>query len=147
MAQRKTVAQAASKWQSRVAGAQQYYSDGVQNSKDWAAAALEAAPARNAALQAAISSGSIDRGISRVGTAGWRSKTLAKGPTAWMQAVSSPTGLQAYTSGLQRAYGYLDQADAAVSSLPRGGYANNRARMLAYIDAVHSASEAYKAGA
>ena len=142
MATRKTPAEALQKWQQRVSGAQQYYQQGVQNSKDWAAAAQAAGPARDAGLQQAIATGSIDRGIQRLGTAGWRSKTLAKGPQNWASAVASAG--PAYMTGIQRAYTYLDQADAAVANMPRGGFADNVQRMVTYVTTVHQAAQQYK---
>lgn len=142
MAQRKTPQEALSKWQARVSGAQQYYTAGIQASKDWAGAATAAAPARDAGLQAAIASGSIDRGINRLGTAGWRAKTMAKGPQNWAAAVAQAG--PAYMQGLQRAYTYLDQADQAVSNMPRGTFQENIARMTTYLSTVHAAAQAFK---
>lgn len=139
---RPSVQETVSRWQQGTAQAQPRYSQGIQNSKDWAGAAVAAAPARNAGLQRAIANGDIDRGIQRVGTAGWRQRTMAKGPQNWLSGVTS-AGAQ-YTAGVQRLYSFLDSADNAVSNMPRGGFAENMARMTAYVTAVHDASQQSK---
>lgn len=139
MAGRKSIQDALQKWQSRTQGAGQFYSQGIQQSRDWAANAVAAGPARDQGLQQAMADGRIDRGIQRVGTAGWRQKTLAKGPQAWQQGVAQAGN--AYAAGMARTYQMLDAGDAAIASMPRGGFANNMARMTAYLQAVHNAKE------
>lgn len=142
MATRPSVQDVVTRWQQGTATAQQRYTQGVQTSKDWATLAVAAAPARNAALQQAIASGAIDRGIQKIGTAGWRAKTLAKGPQNWLTGVQASGA--AYTAGVQRLYGYLDTADNAVANMPRGSFAENMARMQAYVTSVHDSATAYK---
>lgn len=142
---RPSAQEAYAKWSARVQAGQPYYTAGVQNSKDWAAAAVAAAPARDAAIQQAIADGRIDRGIQRVGTAGWRNKTLAKGPQNWAAAVSSPAAQQAYLAGYQRLSTMLDQGEQAIASIPRGGFQANLQRMTAFSTAVHNAAQQMKA--
>jgi hypothetical protein len=141
---RPSAQEAYAKWSSRVQASGQFYQQGVQNSKDWAAAAVSAGPARDAGIQQAIADGRIDRGIQRTGTAGWRNKTLAKGPAAWSAAVASPATQQAYMAGYQKLSTMLDAGESAIASIPRGGFAANIQRMTAFATAVHNASEQAK---
>lgn len=135
----KSAAQATAKWQSGVAAGGSAYQQGVQNSADWAAATSAAESAMVTGFQAAASDGRITRGIQRTGTAGWRSKTLAKAGN-WQTGVNAAAGTyqQAYTTKLQP---MIEAGLAAIQGQPRGGYAQNRARLMAYLDAVHSAAQ------
>lgn len=132
------------KWSQRVQGSQQYYVQGVQNSKDWAAGAVAAAPARDAGIQQAIADGRIDRGIQRKGTAGWRADTLAKGPQNWSAAVASPHTQAKFVAGFGRLYQQLDAAQQAISGIPRGGLAANIQRMTTFVQTVHDVARQQK---
>lgn len=135
----KTAAQATAKWQSGVASAGPAYTAGVQNSADWAAATAGAESAMVAGFQQAAADGRITRGIQSRGTAGWRSRTLAKAGN-WQTGVQQGSSAysQAYTAKLQP---MIEAGLSAISSMPRGGYAANKARLNAYLDAVHTAAQ------
>lgn len=140
---RKQIADAVSKWKSRVAQSGSYYQAGVNNPQvDWAGPAVAAAPRRNAGLQAAIADGRIDAGIQRAGTAKWRANTLAKGVSAWTN--NTPNAAAQYQAGMTRVYGYFTQADQATANMPTTTRADRIAKASAFLDAVGSAADAYK---
>jgi|SRR5579859_2710699 len=141
---RKTPQQATDKWQRRVAQAGQDYTAGVQNATGWADKAVAAAGRRNAGLQQAIASGTIDAGIQRTGDAGWKNKTVAKGPANWAAGVAkaAPAMLQ----GQQKLSGFLSAGDAAVASMPQDTVEQRLARANAYALAVHNAAQSAKGG-
>lgn len=126
------------RWRAGVAASGARYTSGVQNSSDWAAAATDpsAAQARAAGWNAAQNSGKIDRGIQNLGTAGWRTVTVAKAGN-WQTGVNSPLAQQHVQSGAQRLFGMLSQAVAAADQTPRGGIDANVARMTAFVRSMH----------
>lgn len=141
---RKSVADAVSKWQNRVAQSGPYYQAGVNNPQvDWAGPAVAAAPRRNAGLQQAIADGRIDAGIQRAGTARWRAGASTKGVQAW--TTNTPKAAPAYNAGLTRVYGYFQEADAAVSSMGRTTRAERIARAATFLATVGEASDRAKA--
>lgn len=140
----KTPAQAADRYQKGVAGAGAAYTAGVQNSGDWAQGALDAAARRNAGLQQAIADGTIDAGIQATGTAGWRARTLAKGPQAYTQ--STATARPRYEQGMNRAMQYQQNAAAATASIDTSTAAGRDQKMLAWINSVRDQARAAKTG-
>lgn len=112
---RTPLSDAVQQWQTRVGQSQGRYQSGVQRATGWASAAVAAGPRRDAGLQAAIADGRIDAGITRVGDAGWKSRTLAVGPQNWAASVSKAGDRMA--AGLQRVYAMLDAASAATANI------------------------------
>lgn len=134
-----------SRWRAGVAAAGPRYAQGVASSQDWAAAATApaAVQARNQGLAQAMADGRIDRGIQALGTQNWRAVTQAKAGN-WQTGVNSPVAQQRAQSGAAKLFGFLNQAQQAIASMPRGGYAENRQRALAHMDAMHDAAQAAK---
>lgn len=140
----KTAAQAADRYQKGVSGAGTAYTQGVQNSGDWEQGAIAAAARRNQGLMDAISSGSIDAGITRKGTAGWRQATLAKGPQNYTQSVS--TARPKYEQGMNRAMQYQQNAAAATANIDTSTPAGRDQKMLAWINSVREQARTAKTG-
>ena len=140
----KTPDQAAAKYGRRVQGAAQDYTQGVQNATGWAANAIAAGPRRNAGLQAAIASGSIDRGIQSKGDAGWQAATLAKGPAAWTASVAKAQ--PAYQAGMTRAMSYQQAAQAATAGIDTTTVAGRLQKAQVWAQTVHQQSQAHKGG-
>lgn len=111
----KTPTESQAKWQRRVSQAGQDYQTGVQNATGWADAAVSASARRDAGLQAAMADGRINAGIQRTGDAGWKSKTLAKGPAAWSAGVQN--GGAAYLAGANKNAQYQAAAQAATANI------------------------------
>jgi len=142
---RKTIAEAVSKWATRVAQSGPFYQAGVQNPQvDWAGPAVAAADRRNAGLQAAIASGRIDAGIQRAGTAKWRANTLAKGVSAW--TTNTPKAAPQFQAGLTKVYQYFTQADAAVANMPTTTRQDRVSKASAFLLAVGAAADQAKQG-
>lgn len=111
----KSPAESQAKWQRRVGQATQDYQTGIQNASGWADAAQAAGARRDAGLQQAIADGRINAGIARTGDAGWKSKTLAKGPAAWTQGVQNAGA--AYLAGANKNAQYQQAAAAATANI------------------------------
>jgi len=141
---RKTPQAATDKWQRRVAQAGQDYATGIQNATGWADKSVAAAGRRNAGLQSAIANGTIDAGIQRTGDAGWKTKTVAKGPANWTSGVAKAA--PAMLAGQQRLSGYLAAADAAVANMPTDTPEQRAQKSMTYQLAVHRAAQAAKTG-
>lgn len=140
----KTPDQAQAKYVRRVQGAAQDYTQGVQNATGWAANSLAAAPRRNAGLQNAIATGSIDRGITNKGDAGWQAATLAKGPQAWTASVAKAG--PAYGAGMTRAMSYQQAAQAATAGIDTSTVQGRLQKAQVWGQTVHNQSQAHKSG-
>lgn len=141
---RKTVADAVSKWQTRVSQSGAFYQAGVQNPQvDWAGPAVAAKDRRDQGLLSAIADGRIDAGIQRAGTQKWRTNTVAKGVSAWTQ--NTPKAAPQYGAGLTKVYTYFSAADAAVANMPRTTRQDRIQRGAAFLNAVGEAADAAKA--
>lgn len=127
-------------WRAGVGASGAKYTEGVQNSADWAGAATApaAVAARGTNWNAANQSGKIDRGIANIGTAGWRATTVAKAGN-WATGVNTQQAQANAAAGATKLFGFLAQAEQAISGLPRGDYGQNRNRLLAWVDAMHQA--------
>lgn len=138
---------AVNRWRQGVGAAGARYTSGVQGVQDWAGAATApaAVQARNAGLQAAIANGTIDRGIQRVGTAGWKNATVSKAQN-WQNGVNSQVAVQHAQDGFTRLFGYLNGAQSAIASIPRGGFNENMQRMVQHATYIHEQAQAYKSG-
>lgn len=123
------------KWQTNTAASRQAYIDGINNSSNWAENAVAAGPARDAALQAAIASGKIDRGIQNLGTAKWKQITAAKGPAAWLNGVQN--GTQNATDGFTTLFNDINSVRGTLPA--RGDIEANIARSAAMQRGLHAA--------
>lgn len=140
---RKSPQDAAAKWVQRVQQSGDYYRQGVATTnKDWAANSVAASARRDQALIQAINSGRINAGITRAGTNKWRQNTLNKGVNNWVQ--NTPRAQQAYLSGLQRSYNYMNAADQAIADMPSVTAQDRISRAAAWLTAMHDQSQADK---
>jgi len=74
------------------------YEDGVRNPRgDWAKNTAASAPAYAAGVQAAISDGRFQKGVTNAGTSKWQEATIAKGPGRWAEGIR--LGQSAYERG------------------------------------------------
>lgn len=130
----KTAQQAAANWIGSAGRAQQDWSAGVQGYQgDWAGATVRQQNVLLTNVTTAISNGSWARGVQNVGTAGWKSATLAK-------EANFATGFQAGASKQATAIAKILQAEAAIVSAlpPRGTYQQNVTRATAVMDGLHA---------
>lgn len=140
----KTAAQAADRYQRGVSNAGPDYTAGIQQSGSWTEGSLAAANRRNAGLQRAIADGTIDAGIQRKGDAGWRTATLAKGPSAYTQSVAKAR--PAYEAGMNKAFQYQQAAAQATANIDTSTKAGRIAKMAAWVQTVSDQAEAAKSG-
>lgn len=140
MPQMPSAAEALQRWQSGVSGAGARYTQGVQNSNDWAGAYTAQVQTMASNFQQAVAEGRPQQGAQNLGTAGWRSATTAKAGN-WTTGVSTPRAAQNYQAGYQKLVGFIQAGQSAIQGMPRGDYAANKARLNAYIDAVHQAAQ------
>lgn len=141
----KTAQQAADKYGTRVTQAGPDYTAGVQNAGSWVEGAIAAANRRNAGLQAAIASGSIDRGIQSTGDAGWKSKTLAKGPTNYTNSVQNAK--PAYLNGMSRAMQFQQAAQQATAGIDTSTLAGRLQKAQVWAQTVAAQAAQAKGGA
>jgi hypothetical protein len=130
----KTAAQAAANWIGSAGRAQTEWASGVQGySGDWAGATTRQQSAMLTNLTQAISNGSWAAGVNRVGTAGWKSRTVDKGS-------NFATGFQAGASRQASAIAKILQAEASIvgSLPPRGTFEQNKLRATAVMDSLHA---------
>lgn len=138
MAVIKSMAEIADKWATVTPTRAKYYEEGVRTTaKDWAGSAMAAASAYEAGVSEAIGRGAFAKGISSVGTGGWREATLAK-KARWGSGVS--LGKSNYLSGFAPFRGVIE----GVSLPPRGprGDPSNYARCEAIGAALTAARRA-----
>jgi hypothetical protein len=130
----KTAAQAAANWINSAGRAQTDWIAGVQAySGDWASATTNQQSVMLQNVTTAISNGTWAAGVRRVGTTGWKSRTVDK-------QASFGTGFTAGASRQASAIAKILQAEASiVSSLPaRGTFDQNKMRATALMDALHA---------
>lgn len=140
----KTAAQSRERYQKGVSGAGTAYTQGIQNSGDWAEGALQAAQRRNQGLLDAINDGRIDQGITNRGTQGWRAAALAKGPQNYTQSVQ--TAGPKYEAGMQIAMQYQAQAASETASIDTSTEAGRDQKMLQWAQSVRRQARARKTG-
>lgn len=140
----KSAADAAEKFSRRVSQAGPDYQKGVQNASNWAANARAAKARRDAGLQAAIADGRIDAGIDRVGDAGWKSATLAKGVSNFTAAATKAK--DRYAAGYARLLGFLSAAQSATANMDTSTREGRIAKMGAWARVVGQQSDAHKTG-
>lgn len=141
---RQPLSDSVAKWQRNTGAAQQYYQSGVQRATGWSAAAIAAAPRRNAGLQAAIANGTIDAGIQRVGDGGWKSATLSKGVANW--AAATQKSGDKFQAGLSKVYGFLDAASAATANIDTSTVEGRLEKARVHALTMHQQSQAAKRG-
>lgn len=140
----KSAADAQEKYSRRVAQAGPDYQKGVQNANNWSQNAQAAAPRRDAGLQRAMADGRIDAGIARIGDAGWKSATLAKGVSNF--TANAPKAAARYAAGYQRLVGYLNAANSATANMDTSTRAGRLAKAQEWGRIVGEASDQAKAG-
>lgn len=124
----KSAQQSAQKFVERAAvAAGDYVSGAQQTSKDQSQAAIAAAPAYQAGVQAAIARGAFQKGLQKSGKQGWLDGVQKKGADRFAPGVQASADVYATNSGK------YDAARGAASSLPRGprGSQQNYARSSA----------------
>lgn len=130
----KTAAQAAANWIGSAGRAQTEWQAGVQGySGDWAGATVRQQSTMLNNLTQAITNGSWANGVNRVGTAGWKQRTVDK-------AGSFGIGFQAGASRQASAIAKILQAEASIvgSLPPRGTFEQNKLRATAVMDSLHA---------
>ena len=131
------------RWRAGTGQAQAKYTSGVQNSADWAGAYTAAVPQMGQAIQAALAAGRFEAGAQRIGTQGWRQQTVAKAGN-WGTGVNTQQAQNNYLQGYQIVQQVVGAGLNAIASLPKGSYADRRARANAYMDAAHAQANALK---
>lgn len=86
------------RWKPRTAAATEEYIRGVKDpKKPWGKCTCDAADNYKAGVDKAHARGAVQKGVKRRGSAGWKTKTLLKGPTRFAEGVH--TGADAYARG------------------------------------------------
>lgn len=132
----KSASSVASKWGSRASGASNDYVEGAKNTtKDQSALAVAAIPIMKAALNKAIDSGRVARGLQASGKGGWTNGIVTKGAGRYSEGVSSATAQARYSANS----GAFDAARNSAASMPRGekGSAVNLNRVSTVVNALH----------
>jgi len=131
----KTLAAIKEKWGRVTPTRQQDYTLGVQNPRrPWAQSTIDATAQYEAGILEAIADGRFQGGVARTGDAGWRSKTLEKGPVRWAH------GVQLAEDDYGRGFApYRDLIESIVLP-PRGprGSPQNLERVRIIADALHA---------
>lgn len=130
----KTAQQAAANWIGSAGRAQTDWSAGVQGySGDWAGATTRQQSVLLTNVTTAIQNGTWAAGVNRVGTQGWKARTVDK-------AANYATGFQAGASRQASAIAKILQAEAAIvgSLPPRGTFEQNKMRATAVMDSLHA---------
>lgn len=125
------------RWRDSAAAGQQRFTEGVQATQvDVVGRAVAAQPALLANFQQAVTSGRWARRLQEVGTAGWKSATIAK-------ATNYATGIAAGADDYQRAMStwlpIIQSAAASVGAMPRASFQDSLNRMTAFATALHNA--------
>jgi len=125
------------RWSQSAAQGQTRYQEGVQATQvDVVGRAIAAQPKLLANVQQAITSGRWARRLQEVGTAGWKSQTLAK---ATNYATGIAAGQQSYQSAMQTWLPIIQSAAASVQAMPNGSFQDSLNRMTAFATALHNA--------
>jgi len=133
----KTADQIAAKFQRRVAGAGQDYSEGVAAPKrDWSSATVASKARWQASLQEAMQAGRFERGVQAAGSQKWQSRALNVGAQRYTGAAADAAAAFAARAGEVLAAGQA--ASQAASRLPDATYEQRKQRALAAMDAIHA---------
>lgn len=124
----KTASEVSKKWGDRASGASNDYVQGAESTnKDQATLAKAAIPFMKIAINKAIDSGRVGKGLDRSGKAGWLAGVKEKGGSRYSEGVNTPTAQSKYASES----GKYDSARNSASNMPRGekGSAINLAKV------------------
>ena len=120
------------KWKRNVANATGYYLDGVESpDKDWQATSLAGKARYDAEIQKSISEGRREKGISRAGTAKWKTKTMAKS-SRWSEGVNAAE--EEARAGLGPVLSFETTLQSKINAMPNATLADRKARAAAWID-------------
>lgn len=131
----KSASSVAGKWGSRASGASNDYIEGAKTtSKDQAELAIKSIPNMKSAINKAIDSGRVERGLKKSGKAGWQRAVETKGGTRYSEGVTNADAQAKYSTNS----GAYDTARNSASNLPRGekGSATNLNRVTAVVNAL-----------
>ncbi len=133
----KTLEQTVSRWSQGAAGAQQSFVDGVQNTNvDVVGRAIQAQGALLAGFQEAVTTGRWAQSLQRVGTSGWKSKTVAKAANYGVGIAAGQDGYQqAMTQWLPR----IASAAAAAKAMPGNTLQQRLARSTYFATQLYNA--------
>jgi hypothetical protein len=125
------------RWRDSAAQGATRYQEGVQaTQKDVVGLAVAAQPKLLSEFTSAVTSGRWARRLQEVGTAGWKSKTIAK-------VTNYATGIAAGVDDYQRAMTtwlpIIQSAAASVQSMPNTSFQDSLNRMTAFATALHNA--------
>ena len=135
MVETKPIDLVVNKWKRKVEGAQQDYTDGVNNpKKDWATETTKAESRYREGVTRAAAEGRFARGVSRAGTDKWKKKATTVGPRRWTEGVGAAE--DEYRSGM----GEVLNTIQSVSLPARGpkGDPRNYERVKAIGTALHT---------
>lgn len=130
----KTAQQAAANWIGSAGRAQTEWAAGVQGySGDWAGSTTRQQSVMLTNVTQAITNGRWAAGVNRIGTQGWKARTVDKGS-------NFATGFQAGASRQASAIAKILSAEASIvgSLPPRGDFTANKQRATAVMDALHA---------
>lgn len=130
----KTAQQAAANWAGSAARAAQDWQTGVQNyTGDWAGATTRQAAVMQANWDASVINGTWAAGVNRVGTAGWKSATQAKGQNFQTGFAAGAARQAAAAQKIMSALGNI------VPNLPpRGTFQQNVTRSTTLMSDLHA---------
>lgn len=129
----KTLQQTVANWTAGASAKSQNYLDGVQGTTvDVVGNAIAAQGAMVAGFNQAVSSGRWANALSKVGTAGWKSATVAKAP-AWLAGVTNPASVSKYNNAMSTWLPIIDSLAAQAKQMPGGTTANRIARSQFYL--------------
>lgn len=130
----KSVQQAQSNYQGSFGRAQQDWVAGVNGySGDWAGATTRQQAALVTNFNQAVSSGAWARGVTNVGTGGWKSAVQAK---EGAYGIGLNAGLSKYNAAISKIL--AAEANIVNSLPPRGTYEQNKLRATALMDGLHA---------
>lgn len=130
----KTPQQAAANWAASAPRAAADWEQGVQGyTGDWAGATTRQQGVMTTNWQQSVSSGRWANGVNAVGTAGWKSRTVAKSQNFIVGFQAGAANQAAAAQKIQSALANI------VPSLPaRGTYEQNKIRATALMDSLHA---------
>lgn len=112
----KSVAKTVEKWNRRSGQAGPDYTDGVQNPrKDWQEKTLAAKARYENEIQAAIAAGRREAGVTRKGTAGWKSDSIEKA-SRWPQGIGFAK--EEYNAAMSEVLAFEDIVQKEVDAMP-----------------------------
>lgn len=133
----KDLGTAAKKFGTNASAGSANYATGVQSDTSWATNTANAASTWGQGVQAAVSSGSFAKGVSKAGQSKWQSAAVQKGQSRFQQAVSTPAAQQNWQAGFQPYATVL----SSITVPPKGvkGSPQNYAIVQTIGDALHKA--------